>query len=58
MPRAETTQSRQTIQGPTAAERARTLAYGVADGVLVAPGPSGAAARRAAGRPRPWPAAG
>ncbi|MGI5207288.1 DUF2470 domain-containing protein [Spirillospora sp. CA-108201] len=38
MPRAETTQSRQTIQGPTAAERARTLAYGVADGVLVAPG--------------------
>ena len=38
MPRAETTQATHTIQGPTAAERARTLAYGVADGVLVAPG--------------------
>lgn len=41
MPRAETTQAAQaaqTIQGPTAAERARTLAYGVADGVLLAPG--------------------
>jgi hypothetical protein len=41
VPRAETTQSAQTPpvkQGPTAAERARTLTYGVADGVLVAPG--------------------
>ncbi|XRQ04804.1 DUF2470 domain-containing protein [Actinomadura welshii] len=38
MPRAETTQSTQTKEGPTAAERARTLAYGIADGVLVAPG--------------------
>ncbi|MFI0367746.1 DUF2470 domain-containing protein [Actinomadura sp. 1N219] len=35
MRRAETTK---TVDGPTAAERARTLAYGVADGVLVAPG--------------------
>ncbi|WP_433474038.1 DUF2470 domain-containing protein [Spirillospora sp. CA-142024] len=38
VPRAETTQSTQTVEGPTAAERARTLAYGIADGVLVAPG--------------------
>ncbi|TDC81256.1 DUF2470 domain-containing protein [Actinomadura sp. 7K507] len=38
MPRAETAQSTQSIEGPTAAERARTLAYGIADGVLVAPG--------------------
>ncbi|MCP9953764.1 DUF2470 domain-containing protein [Actinomadura madurae] len=35
MRRAET---RQVTEGPTAAERARTLAYGMADGVLVAPG--------------------
>ncbi|MFI0404593.1 DUF2470 domain-containing protein [Actinomadura sp. 3N508] len=35
MRRAETTK---TVDGPTAAERARTLAYGIADGVLVAPG--------------------
>ncbi|WUI01122.1 DUF2470 domain-containing protein [Spirillospora sp. NBC_00431] len=27
-----------TVEGPTAAERVRTLAYGIADGVLVAPG--------------------
>ncbi|RKS76849.1 hypothetical protein BZB76_2215 [Actinomadura pelletieri DSM 43383] len=27
-----------TVEGPTAAERARTLAFGIADGVLVAPG--------------------
>ncbi|RFS82001.1 DUF2470 domain-containing protein [Actinomadura spongiicola] len=27
-----------TLEGPTAAERARTLAFGIADGVLVAPG--------------------
>lgn len=38
MPRAEITQSTETTGGPTAAERARTLAYGIADGVLVAPG--------------------
>lgn len=44
MPRAKTTQgtetagSTQTRRGPSAAERARTLAYGIADGVLVAPG--------------------
>lgn len=38
MPRAETTQSTETTGGPSAAERARTLAYGTADGVLVAPG--------------------
>lgn len=38
MPRAETTQTTETMEGPTAAERARTLAYGFADGVLVAPG--------------------
>jgi hypothetical protein len=31
-------QSMRSAQGPTAAERARTLAYGIADGVLVAPG--------------------
>ncbi|MEU8119699.1 DUF2470 domain-containing protein [Spirillospora sp. NPDC049024] len=45
MPRAESTQptqSMQSTQGPTAAERARTLAYGLADGVLVAPGVSSA----------------
>ncbi|TYC17333.1 DUF2470 domain-containing protein [Actinomadura syzygii] len=35
---AETTRSTRTGQGPTAAERARTLAYGMADGVLTAPG--------------------
>jgi hypothetical protein len=33
--RAETTRA---VQGPTAAERARTLAYGIADGAVVAPG--------------------
>ncbi|WP_141581993.1 DUF2470 domain-containing protein [Actinomadura sp. WMMA1423] len=45
MPRAESTQSTQTARKarrrrrePTAAERARTLAYGIADGVLVVPG--------------------
>ena len=38
MPRAQATQSTETTQGPTPAERARTLAYGFADGVLVAPG--------------------
>ncbi|TDE22866.1 DUF2470 domain-containing protein [Actinomadura sp. 6K520] len=38
MPRAETTQSTETTEGPTAAERARTLAYGIADGVLVTQG--------------------
>ncbi|GAA4231530.1 DUF2470 domain-containing protein [Actinomadura meridiana] len=35
MRRAETTTA---VEGPTAGERARTLAYGIADGVLVAPG--------------------
>ncbi|MWA04003.1 DUF2470 domain-containing protein [Actinomadura sp. LD22] len=34
--RADTTGTR--VTGPTAAERARTLAYGMGDGVLVAPG--------------------
>ena len=38
MPRAQTTQSTQIMEGPTAAERARTLAFGFADAVLVAPG--------------------
>ncbi|MGP4022275.1 DUF2470 domain-containing protein [Actinomadura sp. 3N407] len=38
VPRAETSQSTETTDVPTAAERARTLAYGIADGVLVAPG--------------------
>ncbi|MGH3243081.1 MAG: hypothetical protein ACRDNL_22070, partial [Spirillospora sp.] len=31
-------ESTKTVEGPTAGERARTLAYGIADGVLVAPG--------------------
>ncbi|TMQ90026.1 DUF2470 domain-containing protein [Actinomadura soli] len=31
-------QTTKTVEGPTAAERARTLAFGIADGVLVAPG--------------------
>lgn len=35
---AETARSRRTREGPTAAERARTLAYGMADGVLAASG--------------------
>lgn len=39
MRRADTTESTETTrtEGPTAAERARTLAYGVADGVLATP---------------------